>query len=294
MNFIFPEGTSSKDQIQSRLLLLASIFLVLYSVSLSLSPAVRLHTWLVEYRWQHWIGLAVWLGGFSFIHRLTLKHLPDRDAYIVPLIGMLTGLGLLTVWRLDTTFGLRQTIWVALGALLFGWIVGRSNALLLLRRFKYLWLTGGLLLTALTFLFGTYPGGNGPHLWLGCCGVYLQPSEPLKLLLVIYLAAYLADRSLIQFGLISLLLPTLILAGMALVILVAQRDLGTGTLFLVMYSLVIYLASGKKRILAISAFLVLLAGLVGYQLFPVIKIRIDAWLIPGSIQMVMLIRLSNR
>ena len=160
MNFLFPEGNSSKDQTQSRLLLLVTVFLVLYSVILSLSPAVRLHSWQVEYRWQHWIGVAVWLGGFSFIHRQTLKYLPDRDAYIVPLIGMLAGLGLLTVWRLDNTFGLRQTIWVTLGALIFGGIVGRSNTLLLLRRFKYLWLTGGLLLTGLTFIFGTYPGGN--------------------------------------------------------------------------------------------------------------------------------------
>jgi len=30
--------------------------------------------------------------------------------------------------------------------------------------------------------------GFGPRLWLGCCGVYLQPSEPLKLLLIVFLA----------------------------------------------------------------------------------------------------------
>ncbi len=280
MNFLFPVGTSSKDQTQSRLLLLATVFLVLYAVILSLSPAVRLHTWQVTFRWQHWIGLVAWIAGFAYIHRLTIKHLPDRDAYILPLVGILAGLGLLTVWRLDNSFGLRQTIWTALGLLIFAVLIVRSNALLLLRRYKYLWLTGGLLLTGLTFIFGTYPGGNGPHLWLGCCGVYLQPSEPLKLLLIAYLAAYLADRSLIRFKLISLLFPTLILAGVALVILVAQRDLGTGTLFIVLYSMVIYLASGKKRVLAISAALILLGGLVGYRLFSVIQIRMDAWLNP--------------
>ncbi len=280
MNFLFPEGSTSKDQIQSRLLLLAAIFLVFYSVILTLSPAVRLHSWQVTFRWQHWIGLGVWLAGFSYVHRQTSKHLPDRDAYILPLIGMLAGLGLLTVWRLDTSFGLRQTIWTALGLLIFAAIIARPNVFLLLRRYKYLWLTGGLLLTGLTFIFGTYPGGNGPHLWLGCCGVYLQPSEPLKLLLIAFLAAYLADRSLIRFRLMSLLLPTLILAGIALVILVAQRDLGTGTLFIVLYSMVIYLASGKKRLLATSAVLILLGGLVGYRLFSVIQIRMDAWINP--------------
>ncbi len=280
MNFLFPVGTSSKDQNQSRLLLLAFAFLVLYSLTLSLSPAVRYHSWQVEYRWQHWIGLAIWLGGFSLIHRLTLKHLPDRDAYILPLVGLLAGLGLLTIWRLDNGFGLRQTLWIALSLLIFGGIISRPTVLPLLRRYKYLWLTGGLLITGLTFIFGTYPGGNGPHLWLGCCGIYLQPSEPLKLLLIIYLAAYLADRSIIKIRLMSLLLPTLILAGTALAILVAQRDLGTGSLFIVLYSMVIYLASGKKKLLAISAALIALAGLAGYRLFDVIQIRVDAWINP--------------
>ena len=70
------------------------------------------------------------------------------------------------------------------------------------------------------------------------------------------------------------------MAGIALVILVAQRDLGTGTLFIVLYSMVVYLASGKKRILAISAFLILLGGLAGYRLFTVIQIRMDAWINP--------------
>jgi hypothetical protein len=36
------------------------------------------------------------------------------------------------------------------------------NLLDLLRRYKYVWLTGSLLLLAATFLFGTYPGGQGP------------------------------------------------------------------------------------------------------------------------------------
>ena len=31
-------------------------------------------------------------------------------------------------------------------------------------------------------------------MWLSFAGLYLEPSAPLKLLLIIYLAAYLADR----------------------------------------------------------------------------------------------------
>ena len=63
-----------------------------------------------------------------------------------------------------------------------------------LRRYRYTWLFAGLALTALTFILGVNPSGEGDRLWLGCCGLYLQPAEILKLLLVVFLASYLTDR----------------------------------------------------------------------------------------------------
>lgn len=280
MNFIFPIGNTPQDRIQSRLLLLAALFLILNSLILTLAQVVRLHSWQVDYRGSHWVGTAIWLVGFSLLHKLTLQRLPGRDPYLLPITALLSGWGLLTIWRLDNEFGWRQAAWLGLCQIVFGLIVFKPQILVLLRRYKYIWLTGGLLLTGLTFFFGTYPGGNGPHLWLGCCGVYLQPSEPLKLLLVIYLAAYLADRSLLSPGLVSLLMPTLILIGAALIILVAQRDLGTASLFIVLYFVMAFLASGKRRLLVVSGLLLILAVGVGYRLFDVIQVRMAAWLTP--------------
>ena len=49
-------------------MLLAAGFLVLSGLVLTLAPAVRAHSWAVSYRWTHWIGLAVWAGGFSAGH----------------------------------------------------------------------------------------------------------------------------------------------------------------------------------------------------------------------------------
>ncbi len=280
MNFLFPASTATNDRIQSRLLTWAAVFLFLYSLALTLSPAVRLHTWAVSYRWNHWIGFVVWVAGFAFIHRQVSRRLSDHDPYLLPVSALLVGWGMLTIWRLDAVFGLRQTIWLAVGLLAFYVALRIQRPLALLRRYKYIWLTGGLLLTALTFLLGTYPGGAGPHLWLGCCGVYLQPSEPLKLLLIVYLAAYLADNLLVNFSLRQLLPPTLVLVGASLAILVAQRDLGTASLFLLLYFLIIYLASGRWKILLAAAGILLVAAVLGYALFGVIQVRVNAWLNP--------------
>lgn len=288
----------SKDSLQGRLLVLAGLFLGLYSLALQLSPAARQRSWAVGYRWDHWLAFLAWAGLFAIAHRQSRRYLPEGDPYLLPIGALLSGWGMLTIWRLFPSFGLRQTLWLAIaaGVLVLG--LRLPSHLAFLRRYKYLWLTGGLLLTALTLVLGTNPAtGSGPRLWLGCCGVYFQPSEPLKLLLVIFLASYLADRQplfsldgragegrgrlgLRPSPLLALLAPTLFMTGLTLLLLLAQRDLGTSSIFLFLFAVTVYVATGRALVLLLSAVALLLAGAVGYALFEVVRLRMDAWLNP--------------
>jgi cell division protein FtsW (lipid II flippase) len=274
---LFPANTSNSDRIQGRLLILAAGFLAVYSLGLTISPAVRFQSWNVAYRWDHWAGFLCWVVLFWFAHQQTVKRLPERDPYLLPIVALLSGWGLLTIWRLAPGYGLRQSLWLIVSAAVLIAGLRLPGDLRFLRRYKYLWLTGGLLLTALTLVFGTNPSGGQERLWLGFLGVYFQPSEPLKLLLIVYLAAYLADRLPLYPGLLPLLAPTLIMAGLAMSLMVFQRDLGTSFIFLFLYATVIYLATGRKRVLIITGLAVLLAVVAGYSLFDVVRLRIDAW-----------------
>ena len=266
-------------------------------------------------------------------HYQSLRWIPDRDPYLLPVIGLLSGWGLLTIWRLDPYLGLRQSIWLLVASVLLILGFRLPSDLRFLRQYKYLWLTSILLLTGLTFLFGTNPLGYGPRMWLGCCGIYLQPSEPLKLLLVVYLAAYLADRNVHVTGskptinrgdlisptlpqaqissktgnsarlispslstesafsrtsrqmrhlsrLIPLLAPTLIMLGFATTLLIVQRDLGTAFILVLIYTFQVYLATGEKWLLMLAGVAFTVAIAVGYVLFDVVHLRIDAWLNP--------------
>lgn len=280
MKFSTTIGRSPDEIFQRRLFILAALFLLLSSLALTFAPAVRFHTLATELRWQHWIGYAIWLLGFFILHRQADQIIPNRDPFLLPIISLMVGWGLLTLFRLDPTYGFKQTIWLAI--CLIGMIIGLKipSLLTILRRYKYIWLSLALILTFLTFFFGTNPSGAGPNLWLGYAGIYLQPSEILKLVLVIYLAAYLADSVPARFKLMQLLTPTLLVAGAALMILIIQRDLGTASLFIALYTVVIYLASGKRRFLLIS-FMIILASLVlGYYVFDVIEVRVEGWLNP--------------
>lgn len=268
---------SSNDRIQNRLLVTAVLILCAYSVALTLSPLVRTHGAPVSLRWVHWIGFIVWFMGFLWLNRRTARLLPDRDPYLLPIVALLSGWGLLTIWRLEPSLGGKQTIWLALCMFLVDAGILRPGFLALLRRYKYVWLVAGLILSALTLIFGSNPNGTGPTLWLSVLGMYLQPSELLKLLLIVYLAAYIADRVPGVFNFFQLVIPTLILTGLALVILLAQRDLGTGILFILLYTLVLYLAIGKRRILLYAAAVLALAAWFGYRFVDIVRLRLDSW-----------------
>ncbi|MCA1953675.1 MAG: FtsW/RodA/SpoVE family cell cycle protein [Anaerolinea sp.] len=280
MNLLFPTSTESKDHIQARLMSWTAGFILIYAISLTLAPAARLHSWNIAYRWTHWPAVLVWIVGFALLHRQTRKYTPDRDPYLLPIMALLSGWGLLTIWRLTPDFGIRQTLWLIVCQALFWFGLKIPNLIQELRHYKYLSLSGILLLIALTLIFGAYPGGFGPRLWLGCCGIYFQPAEALKLLMVVYLAAYLSERQATTIGLLQILTPAFLLVGSSITLLAVQRDLGTASLLIILFTLIVYLATGKRRVLLISAGLLSVAGLIGYQLFDVIRVRVEAWLNP--------------
>ena len=264
-------------KVQGSLLRIAGIFLVLQAIIFSLSPVVRERTWAVHIPWQHWIALVVWIGVVIRAHRDISRYLPDSDPYLFPAAALLSGWGIFTIWRLEEDFGSRQALWFVICMIIL--IAGtRISTLKFLQRYKYILLIGGLSLTALTLLFGTNPSGSGPRLWLGCCDVYYQPSEPLKLLLIVFLSAYLSEKLSFRLKTIHTLFPTLVLSGIVILLLLMQRDLGTASIFLALYTSITYLATNRKRILAASLLSIVLVGVAGYYLVGIVNIRIGSWI----------------
>ncbi|MFN2275610.1 MAG: FtsW/RodA/SpoVE family cell cycle protein [Anaerolineales bacterium] len=286
MSIVTSSRERNTDQREVRFTSLALSFLILLAGALTLSTPARLGEWTQGgLRWQHWLMVPVWTLGALLLHRALARRLPDRDPYLLPLLLLLSGWGTLEIWRLNTNFGLRQTGWFLLSVLVVLLLLQADRRLLWLRRYRYLWMVAGLALMVLTLLAGTNPSGGDQRLWLGCCGIYLQPSEPLRLLLVAFLASYLADRlslrgKLRQIGTLRALLPLLFVGALSLLLLLAQRDLGTGLLFLGLITALLYTATGQRRFLFAGTLLALGGGLLGSLLFSVVRLRIDAWLNP--------------
>ena len=246
-------------------------------------------------------ALLVYLGSLFAAHLAFTLAGRRMDQVLLPAVGLLGGIGLLLMQRLpqtlvqqsfgDATFGLGQLqlgwllISVAVIALLG--IAVRSDAWL--RGYKYTWAAAGIALLLLTFVFGS--DVNGARLTLTVGPVSGQPSELLKVILVVFLAGYLSEnRSLLaeestRLGPIRLppipyLAPMVAMWALALVIVVVQRDLGAALLFFAVFLALLYVATGRPSYVIGGAVLFLIGSWALYNLFGHVQQRVDNWLDP--------------
>jgi len=276
------EQDSRTDRLQSLLLIIAALLVLSLAATLTISGAVRYQSGSENYRWFHWLGVLGWFIVFVVLNWQSSRKLPHRDPYLLPIVAALTGIGLMMIWRLYPNLGLRQTVWLILsgGIVFLGFQY--PQFLTILKKYKYVWLVLGLILVGLTIIFGENPTGSGPALWLKVFGFYFQPSEPLKLLMVIYLSGFFTDRLIFKKDKLAPILPTLVVIGLALILLVTQRDLGTAIIFMAIYLLMLFSINGNRWILWATPLAMVAAGVIGYLFIDVVQVRLYTWLHPFS------------
>ena len=246
-------------------------------------------------------GLVVYLGALALAHVAQVLAGRRSDQVLLPTVGMLGGISLLLMQRLpqglvtmeigETSLGLGQVqlLWLVLGlaiATTIG-IVVRSDTWL--RSYKYTWAAAGIALLLLTFVFGVDTGGSRLTLQLGPFSG--QPSELLKVILVVFLAGYLSEnRPLLieqdtRLGPLRLpplpyLAPMVAMWAIALGIVVIQRDLGAALLFFGVFLALVYAATGRISLVVIGLVMFLLGSALMAFLFEHVRTRVDIWLDP--------------
>ena len=252
-----------------------------------------------------WTDLGVSLG---FVGLLVGMHLWFSvmgfrgDQVLLPLVASLAGLGLIMIQRLQPALvrvspnyenlAAKQVLLLAGGLVLMWAMVAifRRRHLSMLRRYKYTWLMIAILLAAATMIFGVEI--NGARLWFVILGVSFQPSEVLKVVLVIFLAAYLDDKQAlllspyrlgpVRVPPIPYLMPMVLMWGVSLMVLVVSKDLGTALLFFGIFLSMLYVASGQI-VYVLTGFLAFAGGaMVAYTLFGHVQARVEAWLNPWA------------
>ena len=212
---------------------------------------------------------------------------PRADPVLLPIAGMLGGLGLAMIYRLlPADVANAQAVWLLIGLVAF------VLTLVLVRDDRqldaYTYTIGllGLILLLLPVVPGVGFEVNGARLWAHVGPLAFQPAEFGKILIVIFLASYLsAKRELLEAGVGRLGLPRakdlgpLLLAwGASLAVLFLERDLGASMLFFGVFVVMLWIASGRVAYLVTGGILFAAGGVIGYLALDHVQDRVAYWL----------------
>ncbi|NTU70630.1 MAG: FtsW/RodA/SpoVE family cell cycle protein [Coriobacteriia bacterium] len=229
------------------------------------------------------------LVAFIAAHLAVRRFAPNADPGLLPIVFVLSGIGLAVVTRLDATLAASQVTWLFVGVAALVATLVAVPSLERLARYKYTLMVGGLVLLLLPAFIGREI--NGAKLWIRFGGFGFQPGELAKILIVLFLAAYLAEnRELLSvstrriFGLRlpepRTLGPLLLMWVISLVVLVFERDLGSSLLFFAIFLVMLYAATGRAAYVVVGLVLFGAGATVAYKLFSHVRVRVDIWLHP--------------
>jgi cell division protein FtsW (lipid II flippase) len=206
-----------------------------------------------------------------------------RDDTLPALAVLVSALGLLMVARLSPVLAARQAIWLGFSLVLAVAAGPAFTRFRVLAAYKYIWILIAIALFVALALFGQEV--NGAKLWIRLGPLQFEPVEVIKLLVVLFMASYLAETADViartrPWSLranAKYLGPLFIGWGASMAILVFQRDLGMAALLLATFAAMLYVATRRIDLIA-GGFAVF--GIFAYWAathYHYVEMRIGVW-----------------
>ena len=235
--------------------------------------------------------LAIVLGLFVVGHVALRVLAPRADPVLLPIAGVLNGLGYVVIVRLNHHQAGLQAVWTMLGMAAFVGTLALVRRIRDLDRYRYLLGFGGvgLLLLPLLPVIGENIGGS--RVWVHLGPLNFQPGEFAKVALLIFCASYLAEKQAVlaegdrRLGPLPLpdlraLGPVALAWALSIVIMVAEHELGMGLLYFALFITMLYVGTGRRRYVAAGGALFGAAAYLAYKTSPVLHERVAVWLDP--------------
>ncbi len=243
----------------------------------------------VTWNFVPWL-VAVIVAAF-FIQLVLQRSRPSVDVWLFPLVMFFSSVGIIMIGRLKPVLFIPQLRWLLIGMLVFLVVLSLGKRIGELAKYQYLIGIACLLLLCSTLLFGTEIGGSKNWIVLGPFEV--QPSEFGKILIVMFLSSYLADHKhvlalpshkllCLRLPALRFIAPLLCIWGIAILMFVVQKDLGSALLFFGIAILMTYMATGSKSYVFLALGFFIGAAVLSYFLFGHVRVRFNIWLNPWA------------
>ena len=225
---------------------------------------------LKDFSWQSLV-LSLVVPVMILFGSVGISRLYPADTLLLSLTNFLCALGVLVLYRLDPERGMSQAVNYGIGVAA---MIGCTLLVRFMPSFKgtaVLMMLCSVALLALPLVIGTER--NGARSWITLAGRSFQPSEVVKIALLICLAHLLASRK---------VLLTVAFAGVCLGVLMLQKDLGTALLYYGTTLVLAFAATGSLLLVGAGVLGGAGAAVMGYEMFAHVKRRVAIWLNPWA------------
>ena len=189
---------------------------------------------------------------------------------------MLLSIGFIMLTRLNQAKALRQLLFACVALIITCFIPLFIGNVKLIKGLKLFYIVAGIILLGIVAVAGGTTYGAKINISVG--GIAIQPSEFVKILMVLFIACMLyKDTSRKQ------VFTTVILCCILILILAYSRDLGNAMIFFLTMLVMVYATTQKPVYLLGGAGLFAVAALVGYAAFAHVRTRVIAWKDPLSV-----------
>jgi cell division protein FtsW (lipid II flippase) len=237
--------------------------------------------------------LAV-LFGLLIVAHLALRRLaPLADPILLPVAGLLNGVGYVFIARLSTHEARLQAFWTAVGVAVFIATLALVRRARDLERFRYTFAFVGIGLLLLPLVPHVGENINGARLWIHVGSFNFQPGELAKLALAVFFASVMVERADLlsratrRVGRFLVLDPRYVapIAGawaLSLVIFLYENDLGSSFLFFALFIGMLWVATGRAYYLGLGAVLFAAGSWFALKVIGHAQSRVQAWLDPWA------------
>jgi cell division protein FtsW (lipid II flippase) len=215
------------------------------------------------------LALAAVIPSVLWFVVITLPKFLPGDRLILALTHFLCAFGILVLYSVDPPKGLQQAYYYAIG------IPVMFAAAFIIKGIgsRWKWLVFILFPVSLGLLLLPLVIGkeiHGARNWIVVAGMSVQPSEVVKLSLLLILSYYMGRRR---------MLPWLLFSLGCLSLLALQKDLGTALMYYATALLMYYVSSGNIPITALGALGGSGAAVLAYHLpaFAHVRLRVAIW-----------------
>lgn len=238
------------------------------------------------------IPLAV-IASFAIAHIAIRKLAPNADPAILPIVMVLSGIGICFITRLAPDLATKQVFWLFGGVAAMVATLVAVKAVAKVANYKYTFMVLGFLLLIAPMIPLLGQEIYGSRIWIHLGPFSFQPGELAKIAIVLFLAGYLAsNREMLsifthrvgpfQLPDLRTLMPLLVMWVISMLIVIFEKDLGSALVFFFVFITMLYVASGKKFYLIVGLLLAAIAAIFLFGVFSHVQERVSIWLDPWA------------